>query len=119
MKNREFYSILDVKYTAYLFEKILRRSLQYSLETKRTHSTSCYSERLYKLTPPGLDRKLEFCMFNSKCLLNLEAKVKFKQGTWIDDRMFYTNSPPPKKKKSTPTLFISPFWPYFMSAAAL
>ena len=99
MKNREFYSILDVKYTAYLFEKILRRSLQYSLETKRTHSTSFYSERLYKLTPPGLDRKLEFCMFNSKCLLNLEAKVKFKQGTWIDNRMFYTNSPPPKKKK--------------------
>ena len=48
MKNREFSPVLDVKYSAYLFEKVLQLSLQYSLETKGTHSTSCYSEQLYK-----------------------------------------------------------------------
>ena len=48
MKNREFSPVLDVKYSAYFFEKVLQLSLQYSLETKGTHSTSCYCEQLYK-----------------------------------------------------------------------
>ena len=48
MKNREFSPVLDVKYSAYLFEKVLQLSLQYSLETKRTHSTCCDSGQLYK-----------------------------------------------------------------------
>ena len=75
MKNREFSPVLDVKYSAYLFEKVLQLSLQYSLETKRIHSKSRYSEWLYKLTP-GLNRKLEFLRFNSKFPLNFECKVK-------------------------------------------
>ena len=77
MKNRDFSPVLDVKYSAYLFEKVLQLSLQYSLETKRPHSKSGYSERLYKLTP-GLNRKLELVRFNSQFLLNFEAKVKSK-----------------------------------------
>ena len=48
MKNWELSPVLDVKYSAYLFEKVLQLSLQYSLETKGTHSTCCYSEQLYK-----------------------------------------------------------------------
>ena len=36
-KNSPF---LDVKESAYLFEKVLRTSLQYPIETMRTHCTS-------------------------------------------------------------------------------
>ena len=57
MKNIEISSVLDVKYSAYLFEKVFILSLHNSLDTKQTHSTSCCnSERLYKLTP-GFNRK--------------------------------------------------------------
>ena len=81
MKNIEISPILDVEYSAYLFEKVFFLSFHYSLETKQTHSTSCCNkERLYKLTP-GFSRKLEFCRFNSKFILKLKARVESKQGS--------------------------------------
>ena len=40
MKNRKCSPFLDVKESAYLFEKVLRTSLQYPLETMQTHYTS-------------------------------------------------------------------------------
>ena len=81
MKNLEISSVLDVKYNAYLFEKVFFLSLHHSLETKQTHSTSCCnSDRLYKLEP-GFNRKVEFCRLNSNFVLKLKAKVESKQGT--------------------------------------
>ena len=49
MKNRKLSPFLDVKESAYLFEKVLCTSLQYPFETIQTHSTNGYSEQLYKL----------------------------------------------------------------------
>ena len=52
MKNLEISSLLDVKYSACLFEKVFFLSLDHSLETKQAHFTSCCnSDRLYKLGP--------------------------------------------------------------------
>ena len=89
MKNRTFSPFLDVKWSAEIFEKALRTSLQY-FESMQSHSASGYSERLYKFVDwtwlrqknregfPGWGITLTT---SSKFLLKLEAKVKCKQGT--------------------------------------
>ena len=113
MKNREFSPVLDVKYSAFLFEKVLQR-YNTLLKPKELTLRAAIEDSCTKLTT-GLDRKLEFCRFNSKFLLKLGVKVQSKQGT-MDLIVCFINSPP---QKSPPTIFIIPLWPNFRSAAAL
>ena len=87
MKNRVFSPVLDVKYTAYLFEKVLQLSLQYSLKTKRTHSRSHYSEWLY--TPSKMSKFSKKSEFLS--LVILSGRLRLVKVSVLRENAFFVD----------------------------